>query len=83
MDIEPVERASQFQIVRSRLASSKTITRNWALGRGITRLAAIIAYFKKQGYVFVTRKVGVQEDGITYDYLYEVVRFPKIKGGKK
>ena len=60
---------TQLQIVINQLKSEGKITRNWCLQRYITRLAAIIAILKKQGWGFK----AFDQAG---DYVYQVTKRP-------
>ena len=55
---------TQFNVVWTKLRTTKTISRNWALRRNITRLGAYICEIKKSGV-----KISANYDGKDYKYL--------------
>ncbi len=58
---------TQVSIVKEELQHNGMVSRNWALGKHISRLAAIIDILRKDGWEIKTKKVNG-------DYVYRVVR---------
>lgn len=56
---------SQYDFVMERLQMNRQVSRNEALGRNITRLAAIIHSLKKEGMNIVASREGA-------DYVYRL-----------
>ena len=56
---------TQLDLIRDKLNEDKFVSRNWCLKRYITRLAAIIAILKKEGFNLVGRMEG-------NDYIYSI-----------
>lgn len=68
---------TQKQWVENRLIDNGSITRNTCLKNYISRLGAIIAILKEDGYEFETQYVDVKTPfGTGKDYQYKVVNYP-------
>ncbi len=65
-----MKQKSQKEIVREKLLEDGSVTRNWCLANYITRLAAIIALLKAEGY-----QIEAKDEG--GDYRYSLVGVPK------
>jgi hypothetical protein len=65
---------TQEIIVKTVLKQEKKITRNYCLKRFISRLSAIIFVLKEKGWEFSTRRVYLDPNKKSWDFVYDVIK---------
>ena len=65
---------SQELMVKNVLKQEKKITRNYCLRRFISRLSAIIFNLKEKGWEFSTRRIYLDPNKKSWDFVYDVIK---------
>jgi hypothetical protein len=65
---------TQLRKVKKTLKQEGKITRNYCLRRFISRLSAIIFVLKEKGWEFSTRRVYLDPNKKSWDFVYDVIK---------